>query len=113
MLFDKDMPEVIKGFRPNVSITLIMSVCFGGGFAGPGNVEENALVKVIGLYTFCPNDGTFDAAIRAGIEENAQKAANERVTANDLKGYLTRQNWPLGAPFDDKTDNEVRRLRGN
>jgi hypothetical protein len=111
VLFDKDMGEIMKGFKSNVSVTTLLSVCFGGGFAGPGNIEESDLVKVIGVYNVCPGDGAFDKAIRNGIDEGAGKATGARVTANELKAYLKRDRWPLGAPFDDKRDfEEVTRL---
>jgi hypothetical protein len=107
VLWDHDLGAMIKGFRPDVSITVIVSVCYGGGFAGPGNVEESQLVKVIGLYTQCWGGGNFEAAIGAGIESAAANNPDGRATANDVKGHMTRNNWPLGEPFDTATDTLI------
>ena len=50
---DTGLGPLLKNFKPNVSVTVIMDSCFGGGFAGKGNIEESRLVQVIGLYTIC------------------------------------------------------------
>jgi hypothetical protein len=44
-LFDRELGEMIKKFKPNVSVTVLLYSCWGGGFAGQGNVEESKLVK--------------------------------------------------------------------
>jgi hypothetical protein len=90
-----------------------MHSCYGGGFAGKGNVEETRLVQLIGTYTKCTSvPGIFDSlvlledAIKNGIEAAAPKDATRRVTARDVKAHLLRTDWPLGQPFDDKAVDE-------
>jgi hypothetical protein len=105
-LFDRELGEMIKKFKPNVSVTVLLYSCWGGGFAGQGNVEESKLVKVIGLYSRCYPD-KLNNEIGRGIDDLAGKANGGRVTAIELKDHLLQKGWPLGAPFDSWLDNYV------
>jgi hypothetical protein len=109
-LFDRDLGEMIKQFKPNVSVTVLVSSCWGGGFAGKGNVEESKLVKVIGLFTQCT--GNFDVEIRKGVDGLAGKSKDGRVTAIEIKDHLLQKGWPLGEPFDSPLDNYVNERLG-
>jgi hypothetical protein len=105
VLWDHDLGAMVKGFRPDVSVTVIVSVCYGGGFAGKGNVVETRLVKVIGIYGQCSSEtGAFERAVLDGIDHAASDNSDGRATANDVKGHMTRNNWALGEPFDTPTD---------
>jgi hypothetical protein len=109
-LWDEELGDMLKGFRPNVSITVIMNSCYGGGFAGKNQVEESDLVQLIGLYTACfsldvPGRTTLPEAVGEGIDRVADQ--NGRSTVRDVKGHMAGTGWPLGAPFDNPTDFEM------
>lgn len=107
-LGDEQLGDMLKGFRPNVSITVIMDSCYGGGFAGPNQVEESDLVQLIGvrtpLYSYdCPGRTTFSEAIGEAIGQNGDE--NGRSTTRGVKALMATSGWPLGDPADSPTDH--------
>lgn len=112
ILTDQDMGTLIKRFAADVSISVIFDACYGGGFAGKGNVEETALVRLLGNYTTCPSlTNTFSTAINDAIISLAPQDRDKRVTAEELKNQLKLRHWPLGAPFD--TEADLKRMPGH
>ena len=107
ILTDQHIGTLVKGFAADVSVSLIFDACYGGGFAGKGNVEETDLVQLLGNYTTCPSlSNTFSLAINDAIISLAPQDRDKRVTAKELKNQLTLRHWPLGAPFDSAADLE-------
>jgi hypothetical protein len=102
---DIGLGPVLKNFKPKVSVTVIMDSCFGGGFAGKGNIEESRLVQVIGLYTICV---VLVDAINQGID-GAMKGPNNRATTAEVKDHMLSKGWPLGEPNDTATDEFLHR----
>ena len=107
LIDDVAFGKMVQGFKPNVSFTLIASSCYGGGFSGLNNIQEGKLVKVIGLYTQCTSSGTFEGAIKDGMNKFAEQNPDGRAMVNDIKEYLREQGWPLGEPMDDARDKYV------
>lgn len=107
LIDDVAFGKMVQGFKPNVSFTLIASSCYGGGFSGLNNIQEGKLVKVIGLYTQCTSSGTFEGAIRDGMNKFAEQNPDGRAMVNDIKDYLREKGWPLGVPMDDARDQYV------
>jgi hypothetical protein len=112
-LYDTELGDLVRGFQPGVSVTVIMFTCYGGGFAGKGNVEESRLVQLIGTATVCTSYDTswragplLSEAITKSIDDRIAKNGLTRVTARDVKGDLLRNNWPLGQPFDDQATDD-------
>lgn len=111
ILTDQDMGTLVKRFAPDVSVSVIFDACYGGGFAGKGNVEETALVQLLGNFTTCPSlSNTFSLAINDAIVSLAPGDRDKRVTAEELKNQLKLRHWPLGAPFDTAAD--LKRMPG-
>ncbi len=107
ILTDQDMGTLVKRFAADVSVSVIFDACYGGGFAGTGNVEESKLVQLLGNYTTCPSlSNTFSLAINDAIISLAPQDRDKRVTAEELKNQLKLRHWPLGAPFDTAADLE-------
>lgn len=105
ILTDQHMGTLVKQFAANVSVSVIFDSCYGGGFAGKGNVEETDLVKLLGNYTTCPSlSNTFTTAIADAIVSLAPGDRDKRVTAEEIKNQLKLRHWPLGAPFDTEAD---------
>ena len=105
ILTDQDMGTLVKQFAADVSVSVIFDSCYGGGFAGKGNVEETDLVKLLGNYTTCPSlSNTFTTAIADAIVSLAPQDHDKRVTAEEIKNQLKLRHWPLGAPFDTEAD---------
>ena len=105
ILTDQDMGTLVKRFAADVSVSVIFDACYGGGFAGNGNVEETKLVQLLGNFTTCPSlSNTFSTAINDAIISLAPQDRDKRVTAEELKNQLKLRHWPLGAPFDTEAD---------
>jgi hypothetical protein len=99
------LAKVVKGFRPDVSVTVFMDSCEGGGFGGEGGIEQSQLVQVIGNSTFCPTidmpgrEELFEEFID-GIDNAANGSRNGRTTAREIKSHMVRNGWPIGSPLD-------------
>jgi hypothetical protein len=106
VLWDEEMGELVRGFAPTVSVTLLMDACWGGGFAGKNQVVESDLVQVIGPNSKCPSIGVFGPTLSNSINEGVDKLAdkNGRVTVKDLKDQMKADGWKLGAPYDNEKD---------
>jgi hypothetical protein len=103
-LRSRDLGRMVKGFRDNVSVTVVMLSCYGGGFAGEFNVEESQLVQVIGNSDTCPAaDVPFrdelPEEIENGVDKGAETNPDGRVTAREVKMHLMSNGWPLGRPY--------------
>ena len=99
-LSDRYLGKLVKdNLKPDVSFTAIMSSCWGGGFAGKGNVEESKLVQVIGLKGMCPGSG-FDESIINGLDKLGGESADKQVYVNRMKVHLVQNGWALGEPSD-------------
>jgi hypothetical protein len=103
-LSDRYLGKLVKeNLKPDVSLTFIMSTCWGGGFAGEGNVEESKLVQVIGLKGICASP-TFDNALIKGLGELGGKSADKRVYAKNMKVHLAINGWDIGKPSDTSSN---------
>lgn len=105
ILSDRHLGKLIKdNLKPNVSLTLIMSSCWGGGFAGKGNVVESGLVQVIGPRLKCVGGAevTFDGELIKAVDTLAGRAQDGRVTAAAVEGQLSSDGWRLGEPDDTR-----------
>jgi hypothetical protein len=99
------LAKVVKGFRPDVSVTVFMDSCYGGGFGGKGGIQESQLVQVIGNSTKCTSldmpgrEELFEDFIN-GIDNAANGGRNGRSTAREVKSHMARSGWPIGSPLD-------------
>jgi len=105
VLVTEQLTEFVKGFGADVSVTVIMDTCYGGGFAGKGNVTETNLVQLIGVSTTCPSIDMpgreeLSESIAIGVENAAGATPDGRATAREVKDYMKTKDWPLGSPFD-------------
>ena len=106
VLWDEELGELVRGFAPTVSVTVLMDACYGGGVAGKNQVVEFDLVQVIGPNNKCPSIGVFGPTLSNSINEGVDKLAdkNGRVTVKDLKDQMKADGWKLGAPYDNEKD---------
>lgn len=89
----------VKGFGRDVSVTMIMDTCYGGSFGG--QVEQSALVQVIGITTTCPSFDfpgrtELDEGIAGAIDAAAGANPDSRSTARKVKLDLAGNGWAVG-----------------
>lgn len=107
-LMDDDFAIMMQGFRDDVSISVLMDSCYGGGFTGTDkDLPTTELIRLIGPYTQCPSDGAFTTT----ITEDMVNAINDDdiredgiVTTQEVLNYLNIQEWHMGEPFDSDED---------
>lgn len=108
-LTDDKLAEMLLGFDPGVTVVVLMTSCYGGGFAdSPRDIQESDNVTVIGASGTCPQDGgspfdvlggipgafveTLPEAIADGAGEGeADLDGDGSVTADELETWLEDQ----------------------
>ncbi|GGD04434.1 caspase family protein [Aquisalinus flavus] len=107
-LMDDDFAVMMKGFRDDVSISVLMDSCYGGGFTGTDkDLPMTDLVRLIGPYTQCPTDGPFTTTLTEDMVNAINDDAIRKdgiVTTQEVLNYLNVQEWYMGAPFDSDED---------
>ena len=125
---DDALRRMLAGFRPGVTLVLIMDSCWGGGFTGgSSDLPEDGSTAVIGPSGECPVDtqafigGTFEnrlfedfettladslalGAVPVDVPVRRGSAADFDgdgvVTAAELKRWLDEAGFDLGPPVD-------------
>ncbi len=118
---DDELADMLEGFRPGVTVVVILDACYAGGFTdGSGDIQENPYVTVIGVSGSCKVDApgplgafvdTITEDIAKGVRSGAADANSDGVvTAEELKQYLVDQGWDIGSPsepFQPKDGNSA------
>jgi hypothetical protein len=102
VLYDDELPDMLTGMRPGVTLLVILESCFGAGFTGGADdLAENDNVKVIGAKGCTPVDppwllGWLVDTITEDIADAADVVGT--VTGDQVETYLQGEGWQLGPP---------------
>ena len=113
---DDDMAFQLKKVKKNVSVTLFLDTCYGGGFTGgKDDFQEGPLYKVIGTKNKCPTDKswdwvhkTFTEALTDAVGGAGDYDGDGSLTADEAKKYLGTgwRGFYLGPPDDGEKKEE-------
>jgi len=108
---DDGLRVALKKIKKNVSVTVFLDSCYGGGFTGgKDDFKEGRLYKVIGTRNECYSDGedetvtTFTEALIEAVNGAGDYNGDGSLTADEAKRYLRghKAGFLLGPPDDTK-----------
>ena len=109
---DDGLRIALKKIKKNVSVTVFLDSCYGGGFTGgKDDFKEGRLYKVIGTRNECYSDDgqddeitTFTEALIEAVNGAGDYNGDGSLTADEAKRYLGMhaEGFLLGPPDDTK-----------